>query len=112
MSSAAALLPFFAAAAPPPDQPGTLTHGVTRRNAGGVNIAAVLSDPDGITAVGASFVRAGDGTQANIAWARRDADSFTHADQRRNARWRSGTMAVTYTDGNGVERTLTENWSV
>lgn len=113
MSSLAALLPFFAAAAPV-DQPGTVTPGASRNGASTV-FAAVLSDPDGVTSIDAATLTAmSDGQVAGItaAWTRRDANSFTHADSRRNVRWRIGTISVTYTDGNGIQSILTADWDV
>ena len=100
---------FFSA-----DRPGTLTHGVTRRAGGGINIAAVIEDPDGVASVDAASLTASDAQVVDISsdWLRRDANAFTHADDRRNNRWRIATMSVTYTDGNGVQSTLTADWNV
>ncbi len=96
------------------DRPGTLTHGVTSQRGGGVNIASVLSDPDGIRSIDAASILATDGRRQDIssAWVRRDANSFTHTDNRSGNRWRAATMSVTYTDTNGVQSTLTADWSV
>ena len=95
------------------DQPGTLESGVTRRGGGGINLNAVVSDPDGITAIVSSFLSSSDGqTVQNLQWVRRDANSFTHVDNRNNNRWRRASLAVTYTDGNGVQRFLAANWDV
>jgi len=101
-------------AATAPDQPGTLTHGVTRKQGGGVNIAAIIADPDGITSVDSATINSTDGRSNDISanWIRRDANSFTHADDRGGNRWRRASMSVTYTDGNGVQSTLTDSWSV
>ena len=113
MSRVNGLIPFFAALATP-DRPGTLTHGATRRVGGGINIAAVISDPDGIASVDSASITASDAQVVDISsnWLRRDANAFTHADGRRNNRWRIATMSVTYTDGNGVQSTLTDSWDV
>ena len=107
------LAPLFAAQGAT-DQCGTLTHGVTRRAGGGVDIAAVIEDPDGITSVDDVIILATDGRSNDISsnWLRRDANSFTHADDRTGNRWRTASMRVTYTDGNGVQSTLTADWNV
>ena len=101
-------------AAATPDQPGTLTHGVTSRGGGGVNIAAIIEDPDGIASVDSAQLDSTDGRTNDISgeWVRRDANSFTHADVRTGNRWRNASMSVTYTDGNGVQSTLTDSWSL
>ena len=93
------------------DTPGTLAPNVSTS---GRNIvfASVLSDPDGIQSVGRASVQASDGQVAVIAFTRQDTNTFVHAASRRNVRWRSGTMTVTYTDNKGNQTTLTENWSV
>jgi len=98
----------------PPDQPGTITHGVTRRQGGGIDIAAVISDPDGIATVDSAQLDATDGRTNDISadWVRRDANSFTHADDRTGNRWRKASMSITYTGGNGVQSTLTDSWDV
>ncbi|MCY4470789.1 MAG: hypothetical protein OXC08_18905 [Thiotrichales bacterium] len=97
-----------------PDQAGTLTHGATSRAGGGVNIATVIEDPDGIASVDAAQLDATDGRSNDISsdWVRRDANSFTHADERTGNRWRRASMSVTYTDGNGVQSTLTDSWNL
>lgn len=96
-----------------PDQPGTLTAGASR-SSGNTVFDIVVNDPDGITSVDSAFLRASDGTQADVSddWDRRDANTFQHTDRRRHDRWRSGLASVTYTDGNGVQTTITGNWSV
>ena len=95
----------------PVDQPGTLAPGVTRSGRNYV-FASVLTDPDGIRSVDASTVTArSDGQVVQIDWNRRDANTFVHAQSRRNARWAAGTMSITYTDGNGVQTTLVQDWS-
>ena len=103
-----------AAGSAPVDQPGTLVHGATRRRGGGVDIAAVVSDPDGIATIDVATIRSTDGRNADIAgaWVRRDANSLTHTDDRPNNRWRTATMSVTYTDGNGLQAVLTATWDV
>ena len=100
---------FFSA-----DQPGTLTHGATRRQRGGINLACVISDPDGIASIDAAQLDSTDGRTNDITanWVRRDANSFTHADERPGNRWREASVTVTYTDGNGVQSTLTDSWDV
>ena len=100
---------FFSA-----DQPGTITHGVTRRQGGGITIAAVIEDPDGIATVDSAQLDSTDGRTNDIssAWVRRDANSFTHADERPGNRWREASMSITYTDSNGVQSTLTADWNV
>jgi len=103
---------YLAAAAP--DQPGTLTHGVTLKAGRGINIATIISDPDGIASVDSSTLTASDGRTSDVStnWMRRDANSFTHTDERDNNRWRVGSMVLTYTDSNGVQSTLTASWDV
>ncbi len=100
---------FFSA-----DQPGTLTHGATRRQGSGINLACVISDPDGIASIDAAQLDSTDGRSNDITanWVRRDANSFTHADERTGTRWREASVTVTYTDGNGVQSTLTDSWDV
>ena len=96
-----------------PDQPGTITAGASR-SSGRTLFAIVVTDPDGITSIDSSFLRASDGTQQDIStgWSRRDANTFEHADNRRHDRWRSGLVSAIYTDDNGVQTTITANWSV
>ena len=95
----------------PVDQPGTLTPNVSVSGRNRV-FASTVTDPDGIGRVDASTVTARDGQVAQITWTRRDANTFVHAQNRRNTRWNAGTMSVTYTDGNGVQSTLTADWTV
>ena len=101
----------------PVDRPGTLDAGVTRSGSRNIAIAAVVSDPDGIRSIDAATLTArSDGRVVNINdsgdWVRRDANSFTHADTRGRNVWAGGTMSVTYTDGNGVQSTSMDTWSV
>ena len=97
-----------------PDQPGSLNPGVTRRGTRQVLFASVLTDLDGIARVTSATLTARDGQTADItsAWARRDANTLTHTDSRNNARWRSGTMAVTYVDGAGNTTTANATWAI
>lgn len=96
----------------PVDRPGTLNVNVSISGRNRV-FASTITDPDGIRAVGASSVTSrADGQIAQITWTRRDANTFIHTASRRNTRWNSGTMSVTYTDGNNVVSTITANWSV
>lgn len=102
---------------PSADQPGTLNAGVTTSGRRNIAIAAVVSDPDGIASIDAATLTArGDGRVVNINdpgdWVRRDANSFAHADTRGRNVWAAGTLSVTYTDGKGVQSTLTDAWSV
>ena len=101
---------FFSA-----DQPGTITAGASR-SSGDTVFDVIVSDLDGIASIDGAFLRATDGTQSDISgsgdWSRRDANSFQHQDRRGHNRWRNGLVSVTYTDGNGVQATLTANWSV
>lgn len=104
------LAPVFAAA--PVDSPGTLSVAVTLsgRNYGFV---FSVSDPDGIRSLTAATVTARDNTVDNVLadFARSDANTFAGSDSRRNARWASGTMTLTYVDAkSGESRTLTQNW--
>lgn len=103
---------LYRAVTTPVDRPGTLTPNVSISGRNRV-FASTLTDPDGIRGVSASTITArSDGQVSQITWTRRDANTFVHTQSRRNTRWNSGTMSVTYTDGNGVETTLTANWSV
>lgn len=118
MVSLAAIVPFFmpAAPAPPPepvDQPGTLKVDVARQGRN-YNFVFSITDPDGIRSLTAAMVTASDGTVANALgdFARTDANTFSGRDSRRNARWASGTMSVTYVDDtSGAAHTLQQAWS-
>ena len=105
---------FFAADDTPADQPGTLVHGATSRRGGGITLATSVSDPDGIRSIDSATLNSRDGRSSDISsgWTRRDANTFVHPDTRTNNRWRTASMSVTYTDGNGVQSTLTAMWSL
>ena len=109
----ALLAPFFAAG--PSDSPGTLAVAV-RRSGRDYIFTFSVSDPDGIRSLTAATVTArSDGTQASALGdlSRSDANTFSGTDTRRNARWMSGTMSVTYVDAtSGESHTLTQDWSV
>ncbi len=107
------LAPVFAAAAAPVDSPGTLSVAVTRKGRD-YNFVFSVTDPDGIRSLTAATVTARDNTVASALadLARSDANTFAGRDSRRNARWASGTMAVTYVDAtSGESRTLTQAWT-
>ena len=101
-------------AARTPDRPGTLAVSVSLSGRN-YEFTFSVTDPDGIRSITAATVTASDGTVANVLgdFARSDANTYAGTDSRRNARWASGTMSVTYTDAtSGESRTLTQNWSV
>ena len=104
--------PFFEEAGPV-DTPGTLSVTVTQvgRN---YNFVFSVADPNGIRSLTSAMVTARDGTRADVIgdFSRSDANTFAGTDSRRNARWASGTMTVTYVDAtSGASRTLTQTWS-
>ena len=81
----------------------------------GYDFAFSVTDPDGIRSISAATVTASDGTQASALedFARTNANTFAGTDNRRNARWASGTMSVTYVDAtSGASVTVTGTWSV
>ena len=107
------LVPFFEVDAAPVDRPGTLSVSVTLQGRN-YEFTFSVADPDGIRALTSATVTASDGTSADALadFARRDANTFAGTDSRRNARWASGTMSVTYVDAtSGESRTLTQTWS-
>ena len=96
------------------DTPGSATIAVVLRGRN-YEFTFSVTDPDGIRSVTTATLTASDGTQANIMgdFARNDANTFDGVDSRRNARWRSGTMRITYVDAaSGESRTVSANWSV
>ena len=98
---------------PPPDRPGVLMVQVTRVGRDYTFVFSV-SDPNGIRSLISATVTASDGRQASAIgdFARTDANTFAGRDSRRNARWASGTMSVTYVDAtSGQSVTLQETWS-
>ena len=98
------------------DTPGRLTVTGTRRagrNPYGVTI--VLTDTDGVRAITAATLTSNDGQVRPDMAGEYEIQSTTvrtWARDLRNARWASGTVSVTYTDGNGVSATLTGAWSI
>ena len=108
------LAPVFAAAVGPVDRAGTLAVAVVLQGRD-YNFTFSVTDPDGIRSLTAATVTARDNTVANALgdFSRSDANTFAGTDSRRNARWSSGTMSVTYVDAtSGESRTLTRTWSV
>ena len=105
------LAPVFAAS--PADRTGTLSVAVTRRGRD-YNFVFSVIDPDGIRSLTAATVTASSDGQTASALAdfsRSDANTFAGSDSRRNARWASGTMSVTYVDAtSGESRTVTGTW--
>ena len=100
-------------AAGPVDRPGTFSLTVTRSGRD-YQFAFSVADPDGIRSLSSATVTASDGTTADALgdFSRSDANTFAGSDSRRNARWASGTMSVTYVDAaSGASRTLTRTWS-
>ena len=95
------------------DQPGTLTPRVALSGRD-YRFAITLVDPDGVRGITSATLTARDGTTADITsdWVTTDANTRTHTDSRRNNRWSSGTVSVTYVDGAGNTDTLTANWSL
>ena len=79
------------------DSAGVLTPNVTLSGRNYV-FASTITDPDGIRGITSAVLTARDGQTATIDFTRRDDNTFTHAQSRRNARWASGTMRVTYVD--------------
>ena len=98
---------------PSQDQRGTLTPRIalSGRN---YNFAITLADADGVRGITSAILTARDGQTADITsdWVTTDANTRTHTDSRRNARWASGSISVTYVDGAGNTATLTGTWSV
>lgn len=111
------VVPFFQPPPVPPepvDQPGTLT--VTGTRISGRNpwrVEVTITDPDGIggDALSAS-ITSSDGRMNTIALTRQDANTFTGANNFRAGRWSLGSVSVSYTDGNRVTSTLTQNYSI
>ena len=98
----------------PPDVAGALTISI-RRSGRDRLFSFSLSDANGIRSITTSTLTASDGNTANIMgdWSRSDANTFAGTDSRRNARWNSGTLSVTYVDAtSGESHTLTQTWSL
>ena len=96
-----------------PDVPGSLSVAVTQQGRD-YNFVFSVTDPDGISSLTAATVTASDGREADALgdFARSDANTVAGSDTRRNARWASGTMSVTYVEArSGQARTLTQAWS-
>ena len=95
------------------DTPGTLSITATPATRGFTFVWSI-TDPNGIRSITTATLTARDGTNANVLsdFIRSDANTFAGTDARRNARWSSGTLSVTYVDAaSGESRTLTETWS-
>lgn len=100
--------------APETDQPGTLTATVSQVGRD-YNFVFRLTDPDGIRSISSATLQASDARTADVLsdFSRSDANTFAGTDSRRNARWNSGTLTVTYIDAaSGASRTLTANYSL
>ena len=97
----------------PVDQPGRLSVSVNRVGRD-YNFTFSVSDQDGIRSVTSAIFTASDGRtdDGTSDFSRSDANTFAGTDSRRNARWASGTLAVTYVDAtSGASHTLRQNWS-
>ena len=96
------------------DEPGRLSVSV-QRSGRNYNFTFSVSDPNGIRSITSATARASDGTNADATgdFVRRNANTFTGTDSRRNARWARGTMSVTYVDNtSGASHTLQQSWSI
>lgn len=95
------------------DSPGALTL-MVRRSGRNISFGGRLMDADGIDSITSATLTASDSTVADVAgdFTRMSATGFAFADMRRNNRWRSGTLSVTYVDSLFGPRTLSESWSV
>ena len=95
------------------DRPGVFTVSVARVGRD-YNFTFSITDPDGIRSITSAVVTANDGRTADALgdFSRSDANTFGGTDSRRNARWSSGTFAVTYVDAaSGESRTVTVPFS-
>ena len=85
------------------------------RSGGASQFVFSVTDPDGIRSLSAATLTAtSDGRQADVVadFTRSTANTFGGSDSRAHARWRSGTMSVTYMDDrSGQSVTLTRTWS-
>ena len=97
-----------------PDSPGILTVDVTRRSRG-ATVNYSIADPDGIRAVTAVIMVAGDDTRSDVTSAitRSDANRFSGVSVRSNNKWRVASITITYVDAtSGTSHTLTRSWSI
>lgn len=98
----------------PVDQPGTLSVRAVRASRG-ATIDYSISDPNGIRAVTAVIMLAGDGTRSDVTSqiARTDRNTFAGSSRRLNNKWRVARITITYTDAtSGASHTLTQSWSL
>ena len=101
----------------PVDRPGTLVLSAIAggtRNRGAV-VSGRLADSDGIRSLTTAVITARDGTTQNEMgdFTRSDTNTFAYRDTFNNARWRSGSMTVSYVDGtDGQTKTLTTAYSI
>ena len=97
-----------------PDQPGILSVSVVRRGSN-YNFSYSITDPNGVRSVTAATVTANDGRVAPSIvgdFSRTNANTFSGTRSRRNARWASGTLSLTYVDDiSGDSHTLTKDWT-
>ena len=96
------------------DSPGSVSVTASRsgRNR---NFAFNLTDINGIRSVTSAMLVASDGQSDNVLsdFTRSNANTFTGTDTRRNARWNSGTLTVTYVDAtSGNSHTVSDTWSL
>ena len=106
------LLPLLRARMPV-DTPGVLAISVTRQGRNYI-FTFSIGDTDGIRSVTAASLTASDGTNSNVLsdFSRRNANTFAGTDSRRNARWASGSISLTYVDAtSGASHTLTNTWT-
>ena len=99
---------------PASDTPGTLTV-TASRSSGTTTFNFSITDPDGIRSLTSATLTARDSTTANVRsdFSRTNANTFGGTDTRRNARWNSGTLSVTYVDNtSGASHTLSQTWAV
>ena len=95
------------------DTPGTLQIATETEGANVTNLTFTVSDPDGIRAISSAVMVAGsDGTRSDIASSfALSSGSYVAVSNRRNRKWRSGSITVSYVDaGSGETRTLTGTW--
>ena len=96
------------------DNLGTLSVTPTRRSRG-VDVNYSITDADGIRAVTAVIMLAGDGTRSDVTSeiTRTNANTFSGVSNRANNKWRNANITITYTDAtSGASHTLTQAWSV
>ena len=96
------------------DSPGSVSVTATRSGSNR-NFAFNLTDINGIRSITSATLTASDGRTANVLsdFTRSNSNTFTGTDTRRNARWNSGTLTVTYVDAtSGDSHTVVDTWSL